>query len=42
MDLIATLRPAVKNVDHLLFARAAKGVEAADEMQRVAKDLQRG
>jgi hypothetical protein len=42
MDHILPVRHSVKSGSRLLFICTAKGVQAADEMLRIANNLQRG
>jgi hypothetical protein len=42
MDRIFAVPPPVENDSRPLFVRTAKGVQAADEMLRIANNLQRG
>jgi hypothetical protein len=42
MDHNLAVRPSVKNGSRLLFICTAKGVQAADEMLRIANNLARG
>jgi hypothetical protein len=42
MDQVLTARPSVKNGSRQLFICTAKGVQAADEMLRIANNPQRG